>query len=415
MAVELSNNNEETLIARRYRAFLPLLERYCLDSLSAATRGALTVSMPSGRRHEIEGDGSAPKADLMFHHPAALWRLFSGGTMGFSEAYMDKLWDSSDLFNFLIWALQNRGHFERLEGGSRMVVQPSIWLNRIRYLLRRNTLSGSRRNIAAHYDLGNAFYKLWLDPSMTYSSALYNSEADSLEQAQKQKYRRIAESLGLRQDMRVLEIGCGWGGFACFAAAEYGCHVTGLTLSREQYDYAVEAVQKNGLNDRITIKLEDYRHCEGEFDRIVSIEMFEAVGMKNWPHYFDIIRNRLVDGGLANLQIISIDEGVFDYYLRNPDFIRIYIFPGGMLISPERLRQTIAEAGLNYVSDFVFSSSYTRTLKCWHESFCQAWPRIQSMGFDQHFRRMWEFYLLSCAAGFDSGDINVGQYLIKRS
>jgi cyclopropane-fatty-acyl-phospholipid synthase len=285
----------------------------------------------------------------------------------------------------------------------------------LRHLARRNTRRGSRRNIAFHYDLGNDFYALWLDPGMTYSSAVFDAAGQSLQDAQDAKYRRLAESLDLKPGHHVLEIGCGWGGFAMTAARDYGCRVTAITLSGEQRRYAEERVRRAGLSDRIEVRLQDYRDVTGRFDRIASIEMFEAVGEERWPIFFNTVRERLKPGGVAGLQVITIEDGRYEAYQRSADFIQRYIFPGGMLPSPSALAAAIDRAGLTLNNVFAFGPSYAETLAAWQGRFQRAWPQIRQLGFDGRFKRLWEFYLAYCEAGFRAGAIDVAHYRIERA
>ena len=274
--------------------------------------------------------------------------------------------------------------------------------------------TGSARNIAYHYDLGNAFYAEWLDPGMTYSSAMFADAGDDLETAQRRKNRSVAELLELAPGHELLEIGCGWGGFAEYAAGERGAKVTGLTISHEQHDYATARLARAGLAGRAEIRLQDYRDVAGTFDRIASIEMIEAVGEKHWPTYFARLRSLLRPGGIAVLQAITIADHRFESYRRCPDFIQRYIFPGGMLPSPSVMRQAAARAGLAFVEGPRFAQSYARTLALWQERFQSAWPRIAAPGFDRRFKRMWEYYLAYCEAGFRSGNLDVGHYRLER-
>jgi cyclopropane-fatty-acyl-phospholipid synthase len=286
--------------------------------------------------------------------------------------------------------------------------------NRVQHFLRANSKSGSRRNIAYHYDLGNDFYSEWLDPGMTYSSALFDDEHDDLESAQENKYRQLAERLELKAHHRVLEIGCGWGGFAEYAAKEYGCNIVCLTLSKEQLAFAQERINTAGLAEQIEFRLQDYRDVEGQFDRIVSIEMFEAVGEEYWGTYFAQVKQLLRPEGQAGLQIISIANERFEGYRNETDFIQKYIFPGGMLPSPEKLDQHIEQAGLSKTSEHLFGRSYARTLSIWRKEFLRNWDSISQLGYSRKFRRMWEYYLCYCEAGFRRGTIDVGHYFLKK-
>jgi len=279
--------------------------------------------------------------------------------------------------------------------------------------LRPNTRGGSRRNIYAHYDLGNEFFAAWLDPTMTYSSALFANGAEDLETAQRAKYRNLAQQIAVGPGQRLLEIGSGWGGFAITAAKEFGAKVTSITVSRAQAEHARARVFREGLAEHVEILLQDYRDVKGRFDRIASIEMFEAVGERFWPAYFGAVRERLLPGGLAGLQLITIADCYFEAYRRNVDFIQAYIFPGGMLPSPSALDRQAANAGLVRTSELGFGESYARTLAIWNERFQQAWPTVRELGFDERFRRIWTYYLAYCEAGFRTRSIDVVQTVLR--
>ncbi|HWA30423.1 MAG TPA: cyclopropane-fatty-acyl-phospholipid synthase family protein, partial [Rhizomicrobium sp.] len=268
---------------------------------------------------------------------------------------------------------------------------------------------------AAHYDLGNAFYSQWLDPTMTYSSAVFEQPDQPLEDAQRNKWRKLAEILDLREGMTILEIGCGWGGFATFAAKEYGCHVTGITLSKEQLAFAKKAAEDAQLSHLTDFRLIDYRDIGGSFDRIVSIEMFEAVGEEHWPAYFRAVRERLKPGGVAALQIITIEDERFQAYRRQADFIQLYIFPGGMLPSPSALKDAVTKQGMGFETVRAFGLSYAETLRRWREVFDARWDTIKPLGFDERFKRMWDYYLASCEGGFRAGNIDVSQFRLTRA
>jgi cyclopropane-fatty-acyl-phospholipid synthase len=333
------------------------------------------------------------------------------GTIGVGESYMDHDWDSPDVTAFLELFLVNMDLGEKYATGGRGILQ---LFDKLRHWLNINTRSQSKRNIAAHYDLGNAFYKEWLDTTMTYSSALYQTGANDLQSAQTAKYRALAEATGIGPNDHVLEIGCGWGGFAEFAASEIGCKVTGLTISREQLAYAEERIQKAGLSDRATFKFQDYRDETGVYDRIISIEMLEAVGEKFWATYFGKLRDCLREGGRAGIQAITIASAVFPMYRSQPDFIQRYVFPGGMLPTNDHLRTYGDEAGLTIVGNRAFAADYARTLAEWRERFWARWETIRPLGFDERFKRLWEFYLFYCEAGFRAENINVRQVVYAR-
>jgi cyclopropane-fatty-acyl-phospholipid synthase len=285
---------------------------------------------------------------------------------------------------------------------------------RLRFWLQSNNRRQAKKNISYHYDLGNDFYRLWLDDTMTYSSGIFRTGQESLEAAQTEKYKSMVDQMGAVPGDHVLEIGCGWGGFAEYAAKERGLKVTGLTISQAQYDYAIARMAKAGLSDRVEIKLQDYRDEQGVYDGVASIEMFEAVGERYWPVYFDTLRERLKPGRNATLQIITIADKRWEVYRRGVDFIQKYIFPGGMLPSPMALRAEVEKAGLRVKGSIEFGESYSQTLRRWHDIFNERWDDVARMGFDERFRRMWNFYLTSCAGAFQGGNCDVTQITVTR-
>jgi cyclopropane-fatty-acyl-phospholipid synthase len=333
----------------------------------------------------------------------------TGGAIGFAESYMDGDWDTPDLAALLTLAAANEQHLRSTLAGT----TPGRLLARLVHLTRRNTRRGAARNIARHYDLGNAFYEAWLDPTMTYSSAYFGSGDFDLASAQIAKYRRLARIGRIGPEHHVLEIGCGWGGFAAWAAREIGCRVTGITISPAQQRWAAARIQQEGLADRVSIRLQDYRDVEGHFDRIASIEMIEAVGERYWARFFENAKARLNAGGIAALQVITMDDRYFERYRRGADFIQRYIFPGGMLPSPGALRRHEVAAGFRLLADHGFGNDYARTLEAWRMQFESAWPSIASIGFDDRFRRMWRYYLAYCEAGFRTGRIDVRQIALE--
>lgn len=373
-------------------------------------KGRLVLQFDGGVEHVAIGALAGPKAVLNVRRPRALMRILTGGTLGFAKAFIEGDVDSPDIGAVLELALANEEAFAGLMAPSALIGG----IARVRHRLRRNSLKGSRRNISFHYDLGNAFYELWLDRTMTYSSALYERPAQGLAEAQEVKYARIVRELGIGPDDHVLEIGCGWGGFAEYAIRATGCRVTGLTLSHEQAKFARDRLEREGLSDRADIRLEDYRHCRGEFDKIVSIEMFEAVGEENWLVYFEAVRDRLKPGGRAMVQSITIHEDRFHSYRRNADFIQTYIFPGGMLPSVEAFNEGARRAGLEVGHMLAFGGDYDRTLLAWDHAFVANWPKIETLGFDRRFYRLWRFYLHYCAVGFRTGRIDVVQFRLDR-
>ena len=367
--------------------------------------GKLTVIGPSGACVAAMQGEAGPEATLTLHRWRALRRLLFGGDVAFAEAYMDGDWSSPDLAALIELAVLNGDVLHHALSG----FLPARILNRLHHAIRRNSKRGSRRNITAHYDLGNAFYALWLDRGMSYSSGVYVRAGESLDAAQATKQDRVVAALALTGGEHVLEIGCGWGGLA-ERLARQGCRVTGITLSPAQLAYATERIGAAGLSDRVDLRLQDYRDVEGRFDRIVSIEMIEAVGQDYWPRYFATLRDRLSPGGLALLQAITISDDRFPFYSRTPDFIQRYIFPGGMLPSPEALRRESQAAGLAIRTCLTFGSSYAKTLADWQRRFQAAWPDIRALGYDAAFKRAWEYYLGYCEGGFRSGQTDVGLY-----
>ncbi|VVT17770.1 Cyclopropane-fatty-acyl-phospholipid synthase [Rhizobium sp. EC-SD404] len=390
---------------------LPARAQLTLKALVNMNYGAINVRMPDARIFRVEGAKPGPEATVVLHNWNLPQRAFMRGTIGVAESYMDHDWDSPDVTAFLELFIVNMDLGEKYATGGRGILQ---LFDRLRHWLNINTRSQSKRNIAAHYDLGNAFYKEWLDPTMTYSSALYQTGANDLQSAQTAKYRALAEATGIGPNDHVLEIGCGWGGFAEFAASEIGCKVTGLTISREQLAYAEERIHKAGLSDRASFKFQDYRDETGVYDRIISIEMLEAVGEKFWATYFGKVRDCLREGGRAGIQAITIASAVFPMYRSQPDFIQRYVFPGGMLPTNDHLRAFGSDAGLSIVGNRAFAADYARTLAEWRERFWARWEAIRPLGFDERFKRLWEFYLFYCEAGFRAENINVRQVVYAR-
>ncbi|MBL0372858.1 class I SAM-dependent methyltransferase [Rhizobium sp. KVB221] len=403
----LAGGKQTIVTAENVNAFakgLPLTAQLIFKGLVNIDVGSLSITLPDGRNACFAGTNPGPNAAIRLSNWNLLTRSLSGGTIAAAETYIDGDWDSPDIGIFLELFLVNQHVGGKFANGARGLFR---LLEKFRHWMNANTRKGSKRNISAHYDLGNEFYKAWLDPTMTYSSALYSTGANDLSSAQKAKYRALAEATGIGPDDHVLEIGCGWGGFAEFAASEIGCRVTGLTISNEQLKFARDRIQRNGLADKVELKFQDYRDERGVYDRIVSIEMFEAVGEKYWPVYFEKLRSSLKPGGRAGLQVITIDEKSFDEYKANPDFIQKYIFPGGMLPTVEHLTEEGRKVGFSLVSDFGFGPDYARTLSEWRQKFWGVWERLQPLGFDQRFKRLWEFYFFYCEAGFRTRNIDV--------
>ncbi|MXN43557.1 methyltransferase domain-containing protein [Shinella kummerowiae] len=390
---------------------LPFRAQMVLRGLLGLEIGLLSLTVPTGQTFVIGGKAPGPHAVVTLHNWSLLHRAVSEGALGVGESYMDGDWESPDAGAFLELILVNTNVVRDYANGPRGLF---LLFEKFRHWLNANTKRGAQRNISAHYDLGNAFYSEWLDPTMTYSSALYSHGANDLTSAQVAKYRALAEATGIGPNDHVLEIGCGWGGFAEFAASEIGCKVTGLTISREQLAFARERMAKANLADRVELKFQDYRDETGTYDRIVSIEMFEAVGEKYWPAYFSKLHECLKPGGRAGLQVITILQEAYVEYRANPDFIQKYVFPGGMLPTREHLMSLGHQFGFSTASDMGFGHDYARTLAEWRHRFWGAWERIVPLGFDERFRKLWEFYFYYCEAGFRAKNIDVRQVVYTR-
>ncbi len=390
-----------------------LLRSLALRLLSRLRAGELTLVLPGGERLVARGPRPGPQAQLTLHRWRPLWRLLTQGDLGLARAYRDDDWSSADLTALLAFGAANEAAGDA--GSSWRGSAPARWLDRLAHRRHDNTRRGSRDNIAAHYDLGNAFYTQWLDPSMLYSSALYTRGDETLEQAQAARLDRILALVDAPPGAPVLEIGCGWGALALALADRHGAQVTGLTLSTEQLAFARQRAEQAGLADRLDLRLQDYRDVQGRYARIVSIEMVEAVGEAWWPTYFATLRERLAPGGHAVLQAITIADAHFDSYRRGADFIQRCIFPGGMLPSPGALRAQAVRAGLVLQEELRFGDSYAATLVEWRRRFLAAWPAIEAQGFDQRFRRLWEYYLCYCEAGFRTGRVDVGLYTLRHA
>lgn len=393
--------------ARLHR--LPRAARLVLEMLDRVDGGAVAVELPDGQRVRC-GHGHLV-AHLRVRDHAVFDEVLTRGDIGFGEAWMDGLWDTEDLAGLLRLLSRNRVRLERAIYGRLF----RLLGHRLQHLLRANTRRGSRRNIEAHYDLGNDFYALWLDPSMTYSAAVFAAPDESLHDAQLRKYRRILTELGAQPGHTILEVGCGWGGFAEVAATEFGCQVHGITLSPSQLAFAQARAERGGFADRVQFELRDYRDVRGQFDHIVSIEMIEAVGERFWPTYFAQLSACLKPGGRCVVQAITIADALFSRYRRSTDFIQRHIFPGGMLPSPAVVARQAGAAGLAITGDFAFGRDYARTLRLWHERFEEQATAVRAQGFPERFLRMWRFYLAYCEAGFDTGDIDVHHYVFAHA
>jgi cyclopropane-fatty-acyl-phospholipid synthase len=362
--------------------------------------GAVTVILPNGRTRTVGNAQTGEHAVMRLNNFNVITEAMKRGTVGFAAAYMNGDIEVDDLTALFRFFLQNRDMFEKANNGFFHRAAADLHY----HLSRRNTLEGSKKNIAEHYDLGNDFYGMWLDPSMTYSSAVFTSGDQSLEQAQLAKYRRVADMASITPGSSVLET----------VARDYQAHLRGITLSAEQLKYGQERLARQGLDRFATLVFEDYRHTEGQFDHIGSIEMIEAVGEDNWPSYFQTIHDRLKPGGTAAIQAITIREEDFEGYKSGPDFIQRYIFPGGMLLTKTVMKEFGEKYGLVLENVETFRLSYAKTLKLWRERFLERWPMIAPLGYDEVFKRKWVYYLSYCEAGFTEGSIDVGIYQYRK-
>lgn len=380
--------------------------------LAALRRGQLIIEDADGEHVFGEAEAGEPRARVRIVDPRTYLRIAVRGTVGAGEAYIYGWWTSDELTALMRLFARNRTLMETIERGLASLSMPLL---RLYHRTRRNTREGSELNIAAHYDLGNDFYQLWLDPTMTYSCAIFEHAEWTLEQAQQAKYDRICRRLEIGPEDHVLEIGSGWGGFAIHAARRYGCQVTTTTISRAQYQLASERVRELGLDDRVTVLLEDYRELEGSFDKLVSIEMFEAVGHDNYGRYFEICEQRLKPGGAMLLQTITIAESHFEQALRSVDFIQRYIFPGGCLPSVSALARAAGEASaltLTHLEEM--GLHYAETLRRWRQTFEARLENVRALGFNEAFLRMWRFYLSYCEGGFDERTIGTVQVCFQK-
>jgi cyclopropane-fatty-acyl-phospholipid synthase len=382
--------------------------------LRCVSAGSIRIDLPDGQCLEGHGAAPGPHVSILLHRWRALGRLALHGDLGLAESYRDADWSTPNLAALLDFGSRNQASL----GSALEASWPARCLARLVHLARANTRRGSRRNIAFHYDLGNEFYAHWLDAGLIYSSALYTTRGQSLEEAQAAKLRRVIELLRLEPlaaDASILEIGCGWGALALAIARQHPARITGLTLSTQQLAHARRRAIEDGVGARLDLRLQDYRDVHGQFDRIASIEMLEAVGERYWPVYFKTLHQRLRPKGIAVIQVITIADEHFDRYRRGTDFIQRLIFPGGMLPSVAAMRGEAERAGLAMRTAVSFGASYAATLAEWRERFLTAWPAIEALGFDASFRRLWEYYLCYCEAGFRSGKLDVGLYTLERA
>jgi cyclopropane-fatty-acyl-phospholipid synthase len=392
---------------------LPAAARTVLHLMQGLQHGRLDVQFPDGSLHAFgKASDAAPQASIRLHNWNVCAAALKSGDIGFADSFIAGDWHTPDLAALLKVFIANRDAIEK-------VVYGSWWgslLYRFKHLANRNTRSGSRKNIHAHYDLGNPFYRLWLDESMTYSSAWFAGDtSQSLAQAQRAKMRRALADSGIQPGQRLLEIGCGWGAMAHTAAEEFGAQVLGVSLSTEQLTEARARIERAGLSPQVEFRFQDYRDIpEESFDAVVSIEMFEAVGREYWAGFFNTLQRKLKPGGRACIQTITIRDDLFERYVRGTDFIQQYIFPGGLLPSPSAFKAEAQKAGLRVVGEFAFGRDYAETLARWRHRFLAEQHRVLDIGFDTRFMRIWEFYLAYCEAAFEAGNTDVVQFSLQK-
>jgi cyclopropane-fatty-acyl-phospholipid synthase len=393
-------------------AFDRLLRARLLERLAPLRGGAVVVDDPLGTERVGEARDGLPLVRLRVHDAAFYRALAVNGSVGAGEAYMDGLWDCDDLVGLVRLLARNRDLLDAMETGPARI---GGWMMKVLHAMRRNTRAGSRRNIAAHYDLGNDFFRLFLSEDLMYSSAMWAGEGDTLEAASTRKLDAICRKLALQPGDRVVEIGTGWGGFAVHAARHYGCHVTTTTISREQHALASQRVAEAGLQDRVTLLLEDYRDLRGTYDKLVSIEMIEAIGAQYLDAYFAKLGALLEPEGVGLVQAITIEDHRYDQALRSVDFIKRHVFPGSFIPSVSAMldsKRRASDLALIDLEDF--GLSYARTLEAWRQRFMSRLPEVRAQGFDERFVRMWEFYLAYCEGGFRERTIGVAHLLLAR-
>ena len=383
-----------------------VFKKYLSNIGKKISNGKLTITLPNNENLEFFGIGDL-KSNLKLNSYMPILRTITSGHVGFAESYLKGEWTSSDLESLLEIMVTNLP--EAFSAKSKI----HLTYNRIIHFFRENTKSRAKKNIQYHYDLGNDFYKLWLDKTMTYSSAIFKNEKESLTEAQENKYQLLIDSLDIKSHHKVLEIGCGWGGFAEYAAKKVGCSIKGITISPSQLKFATNRIKELKLDDKVTLELCDYRDLKGKYDRVVSIEMIEAVGEKYWKNYFKKIKDVLKKDGLAGIQVILINNKSYQRYSKSVDFIQKYVFPGGMLPSQEKLNENYVDAGLVEVNSHSFGKSYAKTLTIWHKEFLNSLSAIKKLGFDIKLERIFKYYFSYCKAGFNSERIDVAQKIIK--
>ena len=386
------------------------MKKIAYNFIQKIKKGNLHVTYPNGDKTIFKGKKSGYIADIKLNNYRLFTKLLRKGATGLAESYMDCDFQTNNLSKLLLFAQDN-------ESGYLSDIKKNSFIDyyiRFKHYMNENTKYNSKKNISYHYDLGNDFYKHWLDKSMTYSSAIFPEKSGSLFDAQINKYEQIAKPLNLNENSNLLEIGCGWGGFSTYIAKKYKSKIRAITISKEQFEFTSQRILTEGLNEKIIVEMRDYRDINENYSNIASIEMFEAVGKKYWLTFLNALKNSLSSNGIASLQIITINEDKAELYQNNPDFIQQYIFPGGVLPSKSQLVNITDKIGLSFTELQNFKNSYAKTLQIWNHKFQLEWPNIASQGFTLRFKKMWEYYLSYCEAGFISGSTDVSQFILKK-
>jgi len=376
-----------------------------LNGIKKFPYGSIILEWPNGNINKIEASQDGPSAKLIIHDNQVAKEIIKGGSVKFAELYISKKVSTDNLTNLIHYFAVNN---DQAENTLKISFIKNLF-NKFIHFQNKNTRNQAKKNISRHYDLGNKFYEYWLDKSMTYSSAIFHEKSIEIEDAQNNKYKRLAELSSINNGDEVLEIGCGWGGFAEFLGKNYDCKVTAITISEEQFKFATKRIQEEKLAEKVKIVFCDYRNISGKFDKIISIEMFEAVGSEYWSAFFKKVESVLKPKGSISLQLITIDDKIYDVYKINPDFIQKYIFPGGMLPSMKVLKNILGNTSLNIKSIDSYANDYAKTLNIWNKQFNQNWSKIEKLGFDERFKLLWNYYLSYCEGGFLSKNIDLKQ------
>ena len=380
-------------------------EMLILNGIKKFPYGSIILEWPNGNINNIEASQDGPNAKLIIHDNQVAKEIIKGGSVKFAELYISKKVSTDNLTNLIHYFAVNN---DQAENTLKISFIKNLF-NKFIHFQNKNTKNQAKKNISRHYDLGNKFYEYWLDKSMTYSSAIFHEKSIEIEDAQNNKYKRLAELSSINNGDEVLEIGCGWGGFAEFLGKNYDCKVTAITISEEQFKFATRRIAEAKLAEKVKIVFCDYRNLSGKFDKIISIEMFEAVGSEYWNTFFKKVESVLKPKGSISLQLITIDDKIYDVYKINPDFIQKYIFPGGMLPSMKVLKNILGNTSLNIKSIDSYANDYAKTLNIWNKQFNQNWSKIEKLGFDERFKLLWNYYLSYCEGGFLSKNIDLKQ------